>query len=56
LIAMTTTPVSQIAPTREISILIGSLVGGRLFAEQHFRRRLLAASIIVVGVIAVAQG
>jgi drug/metabolite transporter (DMT)-like permease len=56
LIAMTTTPVSQIAPTREISTLIGALIGGRLFAEQHLRRRLAAASIIVLGVIAVAHG
>jgi drug/metabolite transporter (DMT)-like permease len=56
LIAMTAAPVSQIAPTREISTLIGAFVGGRLFAEQHLRRRLVAASIIVVGVIAVAHG
>ncbi|SRR6266446_6827126 len=56
LIAMTRAPVSQIAPTREISTLVGALVGGRLFAEQHLRRRLAAASIIVIGVIAVAHG
>jgi hypothetical protein len=40
----------------EISALIGSLVGGRLLAEQHLRRWLVAASVIVVGVIAVAHG
>jgi len=56
LIAMTGAPVSQIAPTREISTLVGALVGGRLFAEQHLRLRLAAASIIVIGVIAVAHG
>jgi len=56
LIAMTRAPVSQIAPTREISTLVGALVGGRLLAEQHLRRRLAAASIIVIGVIAVAHG
>jgi len=56
LIAMTRAPVSQIAPVREMSTLIGAFVGGRLFAEQHLRRRLTAASIIVVGVIAVAHG
>jgi drug/metabolite transporter (DMT)-like permease len=56
LIAMTTAPVSQIAPTREISTLIGAFVGGRLFAEQDLRQRLVAASIIVIGVIAIAHG
>jgi drug/metabolite transporter (DMT)-like permease len=56
LTALTSAPVSQIAPTREVSTLIGALVGGRLFAEQDLRRRLLAASVIVVGVIAVARG
>jgi drug/metabolite transporter (DMT)-like permease len=56
LVAMTTVPVSQIAPTREISTLIGAFVGGRLFAEGHLRRRLAAASIIVMGVVAVAHG
>jgi drug/metabolite transporter (DMT)-like permease len=56
LIAMTVAPVSQIAPTREVSTLIGALVGSRVFAEQHLGRRLAAASVIVVGVIAVASG
>jgi drug/metabolite transporter (DMT)-like permease len=56
LIAMTVAPVSQIAPTREVSTLFGALVGRRLFAEQHLGRRLAAASVIVVGVIAIAHG
>jgi drug/metabolite transporter (DMT)-like permease len=56
LTALTSAPVSQIAPTREVSTLIGALVGGRLFAEQDLQRRLLAASVIVVGVIAIAHG
>jgi drug/metabolite transporter (DMT)-like permease len=56
LMAMTIAPVSQIAPVREVSILIGAAVGGRLFGEQHLRSRLAGASIIVLGVIAVAHG
>jgi drug/metabolite transporter (DMT)-like permease len=56
LVAMTMAPVSQVAPTREISTLIGAFVGGRLFAEQHLRQRLVAACIIVGGVIAIAHG
>jgi drug/metabolite transporter (DMT)-like permease len=56
LMAMTVAPVSQIAPVREVSTLIGAVIGGRLFAEQHLRSRLAAASIIVLGVIAIAHG
>jgi len=56
LVAMTVAPVSQIAPVREISTLIGAAIGGRLFGEQHLRNRLAAASIIVLGVVAVAHG
>jgi drug/metabolite transporter (DMT)-like permease len=56
LTAMTVAPVSQIAPVREVSTLIGSAIGGRLFAEQHLRSRLVAAFIIILGVIAIAHG
>jgi len=55
-VALTVAPVSQIAPMREISTLIGAAIGGRLFAEQHLRRRMAAASIIVLGGIASARG
>jgi drug/metabolite transporter (DMT)-like permease len=54
--AMTVAPVSQVAPVREISTLIGVAIGGRLFGEHHLGSRLAAASIIVLGVIAVAHG
>ncbi len=37
---MVVAPVSQIAPMREISTLIGAFIGGRLFAEEQLRRRL----------------
>jgi drug/metabolite transporter (DMT)-like permease len=56
LTAMTVAPVSQIAPVREVSTLIGAGIGGRLFAEQHLRSRLVAAFIIILGVIAIAHG
>jgi drug/metabolite transporter (DMT)-like permease len=56
LIAMTVAPVSQIAPVREVSTLIGAFIGGRLFAEQQLGSRLAAALIIVLGVIAIAHG
>jgi len=49
-------PVSYIAPAREVSILIGAVMGSRLLAEGDARRRLPAAAAIVAGVIALAVG
>ncbi|MBA2450730.1 MAG: EamA family transporter [Chloroflexi bacterium] len=56
LIALVTSPVSYVAPAREIGILIGVLLGTRLLAEGDARRRLLAAAAMVVGVVALALG
>jgi drug/metabolite transporter (DMT)-like permease len=56
LTALITTPVSYIAPAREVSILIGAVMGSRLLAEGEARRRLPAAAAIVAGVIALAAG
>lgn len=54
LIALVFTPVSYVAPAREISILIGVVMGSRLLAEGHGPRRLIAAGAMVVGVIGLA--
>ncbi len=54
LTAMVFTPVTAVAPVRELSILIAAVIGARLLHEGHARRRLLAASGMVVGVIAIA--
>jgi drug/metabolite transporter (DMT)-like permease len=56
LTALTLSPVSYVAPTREISILLGALLGTRLLAEGDARRKLLASSAMVLGVIALALG
>ncbi len=56
LTAMITSPVSYVAPAREVSILIGAVMGSRLLAEGESRRRLPAAGAIVAGVIALAVG
>lgn len=56
LTALTFTPVSYIAPAREISILIGTFFGAKLLKEADGRRRLLAAGGMVAGVIALALG
>ena len=56
LTALTLSPVSYVAPTREISILLGALLGTRLFAEGDARRKLLASGAMMLGVIALALG
>ncbi len=56
LTALTFSPVSYIAPLREVSILIGAAMGTMLLGEGEMRRRWSAASAIVVGVMALAIG
>ncbi len=56
LTALVFTPVSYVAPAREVSILIGALLGTRLLAEGDAPRRLVAAGAMVLGVIALALG
>lgn len=56
LTAMAFTPVSYIAPAREISILVGAFIGAKLLQEADAQRRLLAAGGMVAGVIALALG
>jgi drug/metabolite transporter (DMT)-like permease len=56
LTAMRFTPVSYVAPAREISILIGTAMGARLLAEGDARRRLAAACAMVLGIVALAVG
>lgn len=54
LTALRFTPVSYVAPAREMSILIGTLMGARLLAEGQVRRRLLAAGVMLVGIVVLA--
>jgi len=56
LTALTFSPVSYVAPAREISILIGTILGTRLLREGHGRRRLTAAAAMVAGTVALALG
>ena len=48
--ALTTAPVSLVAPLRESSIVMGSLLGWWLLGEPRAARRLLGAAVVVVGV------
>lgn len=56
LIAMTFTPVSYVAPAREMSILIGALIGSKVLAEGAAFRRVAGAAAIVAGVFSLAFG
>lgn len=54
LTALSFAPVSHVAPAREISILVGTVMGGSLLAEGGLRRRLIASSFMVLGIVALA--
>ena len=54
--AMSMAPVSHVAPARELSMLIGTYFGSRLLGEGGTWRRVLAAGLIVAGVVALALG
>jgi drug/metabolite transporter (DMT)-like permease len=56
LTAMVFTPVSYVAPAREISILIGALMGAHLLQEGDIKRRLIAASAMMGGIVCLALG
>ncbi|GAA2110841.1 EamA family transporter [Microlunatus panaciterrae] len=50
LYAVQRAPVSLVAPIREMSVVIVSLAGSLLFAEPAFRRRLVGAVVVLLGV------
>jgi len=56
LTAMVFTPVSYVAPAREVSILIGALMGAHFLQEGDVRRRAFAASAMAAGIVCLALG
>lgn len=54
--ALVFTPVSYVAPAREVSILFGTLLGARFLAEGDVRQRLTAAAVMLLGVALLAFG
>ena len=54
--AMTFTPLTYIAPLREVSILFGTFIGAKILKETEGPRRLWAAAAMALGVIALALG
>jgi len=56
LYALARAPVSYVAPARESSIVIGTLLGVFVLHEQDVKRRLAAAAAILVGVVILTLG
>ncbi len=56
LAALAVSPVSYVAPAREIGILVGAAMGSRLLKEGEASRRLAGAAAMVLGVVAIALG
>jgi drug/metabolite transporter (DMT)-like permease len=56
LTALVFAPVSYVAPLREVSILIGAVVGTRYLAEGDVTRRWSAAAVMACGVVLLSVG
>ena len=56
LYALVHAAVSEVAPARESSILIGTLLGAVVLGEGETRRRVVAAAATVIGITALALG
>lgn len=54
LTAMLKAPVALVAPLRESSIIIGSLLACRLFREGHLARRIVGATVVLAGIAAIS--
>lgn len=54
LTAMLSAPVALVAPLREASIVIGSLLACRLFGEGHLVRRIVGAVVVLAGIAAIS--
>ncbi|MBO9151620.1 DMT family transporter [Chitinophaga sp. GCM10012297] len=54
LIAMKTTPLTYVAPVRELSIVFGVFFGVNLLKEKDSIKRLLAAVVILAGIVLLA--
>lgn len=55
LFAMQMAPVSLVAPARESSIVLGSLIGWLILGEPNPVRRLIGAAVILTGIAAIAM-
>ena len=49
--AMSLAPMAAVSALRETSVIIAALIGTRLLREPFGRRRVLAASVVALGVV-----
>jgi drug/metabolite transporter (DMT)-like permease len=56
LLAMRLAPVSYVVPMRELSIVVGALIGWRVLGELLSRERFAACLLVAGGVIAIGLG
>jgi drug/metabolite transporter (DMT)-like permease len=56
LVALKTSPLTVVAPAREISILLGVFMGSRVLKEEDGKRRLIASLLILGGIISLSIG
>ena len=56
LTALAITPVSYIAPVREVSIVMGAFIGARRLKEVEGRRRIIASAAMAIGIVIMAVG
>jgi uncharacterized membrane protein len=56
LLALVTTPASYVAPVREVSVVIGAVLGTLLLGEEAGLQRVVAACAVAAGVVAIAVG
>ncbi len=54
LYAMQTAPIHFVAPARELSIVFGVLLGGKLLSEAHYKTRLAGAFLMLIGIVCLA--
>ena len=55
LYALKFAPIHLVAPTRELSIVLGVIFGAKLLTENNFRPRLVGALLIVAGIVFLSQ-
>ncbi|HEY8920358.1 MAG TPA: DMT family transporter [Chitinophaga sp.] len=56
LIALKTTPITYVAPARELSIVVGVFFGTNLLKEADAKKRIVAAVVILAGIVLLAIG
>lgn len=56
LYALQRAPVHYVAPARELSIVIGVILGAKLLNEEHFKSRLIGSLLIVAGIALLSFG